>query len=156
MGDREYLLHLYEKEYVKGERHTNQYKQRIKHESKRKHRHLIFDELLNEARILHLNNNQVKVVRYLIDDFNDEFKELHRRLSEEAIILSFMFYVKMIDDPKINITRYRVSTKYELTNQAFETIVCRMLLKFMKRCPIRPYHNYNNDEHEVLIREGKR
>ena len=157
-GDRNinFLLHLYEKEYVDGEIRSNETKKNIRNESKRKHRHLILDELLNEAEKLQLNKNQIKIVRYLIDDFNEEFQELHRQVSEETIILTFMFYVKMIDEPRTRITAYKISTTYNLTDRVFETIICRMLLKFMKKCPIRPYHNYSKDEHEILIKEGKR
>ena len=84
-GDRDirFLLDLYENSvYVKGERHSREYKKKIRDETKRKHRHLIFDELLVEAETLHLTRSQIKIVRYLIDDFNDEFKQLHRNASE--------------------------------------------------------------------------
>lgn len=157
-GDRNinFLLNLYEKEYVKGEIRSNKIKKTIRNESKRKHRHLLLDELILESEKLHLNNNQIKIVRYLIDDFNEEFQELHRQASERTIILAFMFYVKMIDEPRTKLESYKISTTYKLTDRVFETIICRMLLKFMKKCPIRPYHNYSKDEHEILIREGKR
>lgn len=157
--DIEFLLDLYQKNYVKGEIRNNESKKRIRHEAKRKHRHLVFDGLLSETKnikSLHMNNNQIKMVRYLIDEFNLEFQELHRRTSEECIILSFMFYVKMIDQPKINVGSYEICSRHKLTDNVFETIVCRMLLKFMKKCPIVPYHNYNNDEHDRLITTGER
>ena len=67
-----------------------------------------------------------------------------------------MFYVKMIDEPRTKLESYKISTEYNLTDKVFETIICRMLLKFMKKCPIKPYHNYSKDEHEILIKEGKR
>ena len=158
MGERDipFLLELYENEYVKGEQHSKETKKRIRYESKRKNRHLILDELLTEATALQLTKDQIKIIRYLIDEFNTCFKDLHRRVSEETIILAFIFYVKMIDTPKIRIDSYRISTKHHLTNHVFETIVCRMLLQFMKKCPIRPYNDYSKDEHEILIKEGKR
>lgn len=153
-GERDirFLLNLYEKEYVKGEQRPHETKMRIKHESKRKNRHLILNSLLNEAAPLNLNNDQIRIIRYLIDDFNTDFQELHRRVSEETIILAFIFYMKKVDNPKTRIDSYRISTKYNLTPQVFETIICRMLLKFMKKCPIKPYHNYNKDEHTLLMK----
>lgn len=151
-----FLLNLYEKKYVEGELRSNETKKNIRNESKRKHRHLLLNELIMESEHLHLNPNQIKMIRYLIDDFNEEFQELHRQASEKTIILTFMFYVKMIDEPRTRIDAYKISTKYKLTDKVFETIICRMLLKFMKKCPIKPYHNYSKDEHEILIREGKR
>ena len=66
-----FLLNLYEKEYVKGEIRSNQTKKTIRNESKRKHRHLLLDELIIESEKLQLNPNQIKIVRYLIDDFNE-------------------------------------------------------------------------------------
>lgn len=157
-GDRDirFLLNLYENEYVRGEQRPHKAKMRIKHESKRKNRHLIFDSLLNEASILNLNNDQIRIIRYMIDEFNLDFQELHRRVSEETIILAFMFYIKMVDDPKTRIESYRISTKYNLTPHTFETIVCRMLLKFMKKCPIVPYNRYGKDEHELLLKGDER
>lgn len=158
-GDRDirFLLDLYENSaYVKGERHSREYKKKIRDETKRKHRHLIFDELLVEAETLHLTRDQIKIVRYLIDDFNDEFKQLHRNASEEAVVLAFMFYVKKIITPKTRLSSYRITSKYKLTNNMFETILCRMLLKFMKKCPIVPYRNYGRDEHEHLLKGDER
>ena len=151
-----YLLQKYNNQYVKGEKISNTLRNKNRTESKRKHRHLLLDNLKNEAEKLNLNNSQIIIVRYLIDEFNKEFQELHRKASEETIILAFMFYVKMIDEPRTRIDKYRVSSKYNLTDKVYEIILCRMLLKFMKKCPIRPYGNYASDEHDILIREGHR
>lgn len=152
----DYLLNLYESQYVQGEATGKEYRNRNRKESKRKNRHLLLDELLNEAEALHLNRNQIKMIRYLIDEFNDEFQDLHRQASEKTIILAFMFYVKMIDSPRTKLESYKISKTYNLTNNVYETILCRILLKFMKKCPIKPYHNYSKDEHDILIREGRR
>ena len=157
-GERDinFLLNLYEKEYVKGEIRSKETKKKIRYESKRKNRHLIFDNLRNEADTINLTPNQVKLIRYLIDDFNEDFKNLHRKVKEETIILSFMFYVKKIETPSIRLESYRICREYGLTNHVFQIIVCRMLLKFMKKCPIIPTQNYSKDDHEKLLREGKR
>lgn len=159
MGDErdiDFLLNLYEKEYVKGEIRSRESNKKIRNETKRKNRHLIFDELRNEADTINLSPNQVKLIRYLIDDFNEDFKNLHRKVKEECIILAFMFYVKKIETPSIRLESYKIFRKYGLTNHIFEIIICRMLLKFLKRCPIKPIHNYSKDNHEILIREGIR
>ena len=156
MRDIDFLLNLYEKEYVKGERRSKESQKKIRYESKRKNRHLIFDELRNKADTINLSTNQVKLIRYLIDDFNEDFKNLHRKVSEECIILAFMFYVKKIETPSIRLESYKIFREYGLTNHIFEIIVCRMLLKFMKKCPITPRHNYTKDNHEILIHEGIR
>lgn len=168
MNDRslEYILSLYEKPYVKGEIRSPETNRKIRHEQKRKNRHLIFDELclelfnefdelLLETKILNLTSDQKKLVRYLIDEFSNDFKQLHRTASEKTIILAFMFYVKKIENSRIKLQSYRVCKKYGLTDQVFEIIICRLLLSFMERTPIMP-HTHKIDEHEILIREGKR
>jgi len=153
--DVEYLLKLYEQEYVKGEKRSRNYEQKIRYESKRKNRHLILNTLLIEAKPLTLTPNQIKVTRYLIDDFNEDFNQLHRQASEETIILAFIFYMKKVEKASIRLKDYKITSKYGLTNHIFELILCRMLLKFMKRCPIRPTINYTRD-HDGLSRSGKR
>lgn len=150
-----FLLSLYNQPYVKGEIRSKESNRKMRYEKKRKHRQLLFDELILEAKTLVLSPNQKKLVRYLIDDFSSRFKELHHNASEKCIILAFMFYVKKIENSRIKLKSYRVCTKYGLTDQVFEIIVCRLLLEFMARAPIRP-RDYGCDEHDVLIREGKR
>ena len=154
MRDIEFLLNLYEQEYVKGERRSPESQRKIRYESWRKHRHLIFDELLLEIPI-ELNTNQIKVIRYMIDEFNDDFKKLHRRSSDECIILAFMFYLIKIETPKIRLGDYRICSKYGLTDTVFEVILCRLLLSFMKKCPIVPHQTYG-ENHDALVREGRR
>lgn len=153
--DIDFLLDLYEQPYVKGEQRSNDTKNKINIESKRKNRHLILDELLLEAKILVLTPNQKQLVRELIDDFNSDFQNLHRQASEECIILAFIFFVKKLETPRIKLSNYRITKKYKLTDQIFENILCRLTLKFMQRVPIVPRQT-SKDEHDVLIREGKR
>ena len=162
----EYILSLYKKPYVKGEIRSKETRKKIRDESKRKDRHLIFDELclelLNdfdelclEAKTLTLSPNQKLLVRYLIDEFSDNFKELHHTAKKETIILAFMFYTKKIEDSRIKLENYRICKKYDLTDQVFEIIVCRLLDDYMKRVPIVP-REYTKGNHDVLVREGKR
>ena len=153
--DIDFLLDLYKDPYVKGEQRSNDTKNKINVESKRKNRHLILDELLLEAKILVLTPNQKQLVRALIDDFNNDFQNLHRQASEECIILAFIFFVKKLETPRIKLSQYRITKKYKLTDQIFENILCRLTLKFMQRVPIVPRETHR-DEHDVLIREGKR
>jgi len=153
--DIDFLLDLYKDPYVKGEQRSNDTKNKINVESKRKNRHLILDELLLEAKILVLTPNQKQLVRDLIDDFNNDFQNLHRQASEECIILAFIFFVKKLETPRIKLSQYRITKKYKLTDQIFENILCRLTLKFMQRVPIVPRQT-SKDEHDVLVREGKR
>ena len=158
MGDRDikFLLDLYENNnYVKGEEQSRETRRKNKQETKRKNRHLIFDELCLEAKTLIFTPDQKKIVRYLIDDFNNEFQYLHRKASEECIILAFMFFLKKIENPMIRLESYRITKKYGLTDHVFELIVCRLTLEFMKKTPIKP-RQYTRGNHDVMVREGKR
>lgn len=155
MRDIQYLLDTYDNAYVKGEQRSNETKNRIRKESCRKNRHLILDELLLESKSLILTPNDKKTVRYLIDIFTDDFKKLHRRAKDEAIILAFIFYLKKIELPSIRLSDYRICKKYGLTDAVFEIILCRIILYYMRKTPIEPV-TYTKDEHDILIREGKR
>lgn len=170
----EYLIAKYEKPYVNGEGKSQETHNRIKQEAKRKNRHLLFDELYSEAqqeeldinqktfdelyseaKPFTLNVNQIKLVRYLIDIFNNKFKELHRQAKEKTIILAFMFYAKKIEEPRTRVTNWRICTKYKLTENVFEIILCRLVLYFMDKSYIRPVR-YHGADHEILVKEGKR
>lgn len=155
MRDIQYLLDTYDNAYVKGEQRSKHTKNRIRKESVRKNRHLILDELLLESKSLMLTPNDKKTVRYLIDVFSDDFKKLHRRASDEAIILAFIFYLKKIELPSVRLSDYRICNKYGLTDAVFEIILCRIILYYMRKTPIEP-KTYKKDEHDILIREGKR
>lgn len=168
MEDRslEYIISLYEKPYAPGEIRSKETRKRIRDERKRKDRHLIFDELClelfndfetlcDEANTLTLSPNQKKLVRYLIDEFSDRFKELHHTAKKETIILAFMFYTKKLENSKIKLQHYRICSKYDLTDQVFEIILCRLLDDYMKRVPIVP-RQYEKGNHDILVREGKR
>ena len=146
--DIKFLLNLYDSEYVRGEVRSRESQKTIRDESKRKHRHLLLDELITGAN-MPFNPAQRKMARYLIDIFNDDFKTLHRRASEETIILAFIFYLKKIEQPPTRLADYAVTSKYDLTHHVFEIVICRMLLEFMKRTPIQPRQS-TRDEHDTL------
>ena len=88
MDDRnlDYLISVYEKPYVKGEIRSKESNKKIRDEMNCKDRHLLFDELCLEAKTLTLSPNQKKLVRYLIDEFSNDFKQLHHTAKKETII----------------------------------------------------------------------
>ena len=151
----EFLLGLYENNYVKGEVWSKETKKKNRYEMKRKNRHLLFDNLMNESQALHLSKNGKKMVRFLIDDFNDDFKELHHKASEETVILAFIMYAMKLESSTVNINDYKICKRYGLSDNVFELILCRMLIKFMKRCPIKP-REVSKDKHDIYVREGLR
>ena len=66
-----------------------------------------------------------------------------------------MFYAKKIEEPRTRVTNWRICTKYKLTENVFEIILCRLVLYFMDKSYIRPVR-YHGADHEILAREGKR
>jgi len=151
----EFLLNLYEKPYVKGEKRSTESQRKDRHNRKLKNRYRVLDELLYESKPLTLTPNQYRLVKDLIKDFNNRFKELHKQASEETIILAFIFFVKKVEDSRTKVTNWKICKEYGLTDHVFEIILCRLTLGFMERCPIVP-REYGRSDHEVLVKEGKR
>jgi len=89
----------------------------------------------------------------LIDYYHADFKNLHGQAKKEVIILVFIFYVKKIDNPKVNLNNYSVSKKYGLTDPAFKLVICRMFDIFIKNSPMIFYDSTRYD-HEILSRNG--
>lgn len=153
MTDYARLLRKYEKNYVPGEQRSLTYNNKLRQESLLKHRMLIVDQLTLEAKYLLLTKAQKEDVKYLVKLFNNNFKTLHRRVSDETIILAFIFFIKKLDDPKIQLKNYRISKKYNLTDTIFELILCRITDYFMKRSPLK-ISECRRDDHEEMVKTG--
>lgn len=104
---------------------------------------------------LKLTSYQKERVIFLVNKFGGNFKKLHAQAKKEAIILSFIFYIKLIELSTIDVRDYKISSEYGLSNKMFLIIVCRLCEYFMKSAPIVPYGTteYN---HEVLSKNGGR
>ena len=131
MTNYEDLLKKYDKPYVDGEERSNKYHAKVRLESKLKHRMLIVDQLCREAKYLLLTKDQKERVEWLVKVFNEDFNYLHRRVSEETIILAFIVFIKKLDTPKLQLKNYSITRKYNLTDAIFELIVCRIADHFM-------------------------
>ena len=146
------LLKKYEK-YVPGEKRSQEYDHQVRLEARLKNRMLIVDELALEAKYLRLTNSQKQTVKYLVKVFNNDFKSLHRRASDETIILAFIFYMKKLDTPKIQLKNYRITKKYNLTDTIFELILCRVTNYFMLTSPLH-ITSCLKDNHEEMVKTG--
>lgn len=135
------LIKKYEKP-TPGERYTKEYKRKLNQEAQRKHRHLLLDSLLNETPF-NLPKYQVNQIRYWIDRFNNDFKNFHRRSSNETILLAFIFIQRRNLNPYVQIEKYTISNKYNLTTPIFETIQNRLIFQLMKTTELR----YNQKEY---------
>ena len=127
------LLKKYEKIHP-AERFTNQYRNKIRSEIRIKNRHLLLDQLLLEVpfRITHVEKQRV---RYLIDTYSN-FNDLHRRASEECIILAFIFFMHKLKNSKRVPEDYRICNKYGLTDRIYTLIITKLLNEVMKNQPL--------------------
>lgn len=116
--------------YNNGERYSNEYKRKIRQDSARKHRHLILDELITEVPF-HLTKTQTTQIRYWIDSFNEDFKNFHRRSSNETIILALIFIQRKQFDNKTRVEEFSICSKYNLTEPVFLTIQNRLIFNLM-------------------------
>ena len=149
MKDIQAKLEKYNNTFVPGEKRTPEYEKDIMRKRILKRRKQIAKSMKYEAKYLLITDTHLEQVYYLIKIFNDDFKTLHKRASEETIILAFIFYCIRIDNSKINLNNYRISKKYKLTEQVFSLILSRMLHFFMKQQPIAPIETSDYDHNEL-------
>lgn len=135
------------------ERFNNEHNNEIRREARRKNRHLILDELLLEVPF-NLNKDQIKNIRYLLDRFNEDFKNFSRNSSNETIILAFIMMHRKQANPKLNVERLSISKKYKLTNSKFQTIQNRLIFRLMQTTELR-YSQSKYYDHEILVKEGR-
>lgn len=154
MTDYEKLLKKYEPAYVPGEERSLEYNHNFRVQARLKHRMLLVDELTLEVKYFLLTPSQKETVKYLVKVFNGNFKSLHRQASDETIILAFIFYLKKLDTPKLQLKDYRITKKYRLTDAIFELILCRVTNYFMVHHPVCLTTSLR-DDHDKLVREGE-
>lgn len=153
MTDINRLLETYDSGYVPGERRSTKYNNRKKTEAKIQNRIRLLNQILQELpEMLLLNKDQVMLCENLIQTFVN-FNYLHRRASEETILLSFIFYQLKLDKPGIKIEKYNISHKYKLTTPVFVNIVSRIANYYMLHSPINIRQTLAYD-HELLIKNG--
>lgn len=129
---------------------SNEYDLKLKSDNRRKHRHLLLDELLNETPFK-LTSNQITQIRYWIDTFNNDFKGFHRQASNETIILAFIMMQQKNTNPRLNVEKYTISQKYQLNNTIFETIQNKLIFKLMRTLPL-VYNQARYVNHEILTK----
>lgn len=149
MTDYQELLIKYSAPYVSGEKRSSTYEREVKRKQRLKRRLIKLDLLLNEAKVLFVSDTQKKQLQFLIKKYSNNFKKLHRNASEETIILAFIFYLKKLEDSLIQIQKYRICTKYNLTHNTFETIIIRLTADYFSKDYIKPELSTDYD-HEVL------
>ena len=148
------LLKKYDKTYVSGEKRTKDTETEHKRKQTKAEKHRIADDLIREADKLYLTGDDINHVHYLIDKFTD-FNKLHRKASNEKIILSFIWYTYKLNNPKRRISEYSILKKYGLTEDIFELISVRMLKVALAESPIVPKGTLKYDNN-ILYKTGVR
>ena len=110
---------------------SNEYDQQLKTDHRRKHRHLLLDQLLNEIPF-RLTNPQIQQIRYWIDTFHPYWKQFHRQASDETILLAFIMIQRKQQNKRLKVNRFTISRKYNLTNAIFITIQNQLIFQLMR------------------------
>ena len=114
---------------------SNEYDQQLKTDHRRKHRHLLLDQLLNEIPF-RLTNPQIQQIRYWIDTFHPYWKQFHRQASDETILLAFIMIQRKQQNKRLKVNRFTISRKYNLTNAIFITIQNQLIFQLMRTTPM--------------------
>lgn len=146
-----YLIEKYNSSYVKGEKHSTQTNKVNKQNQRKIEKHMLCEELIDEIN-LNFSPYQKEFIHYLIDRF-DDFKKLHGRAKNEAIILVFMFFTKKIDDARINLNNYSISKKYGLDDNLFKLVLCRICDDYVKNSAM-IFQESTKFNHEILSKNG--
>lgn len=156
MSNVDYLVNKYDKQRMPYEDRGKDHDKKRKREERQKELELITTELLTECQTykkLQLTPYQELRVRFLVNHFGNDFKMLHGQAKTETIILAFIFYIKINEVGRARLNDYKITSKYALTDNIFEIIVCRLCEYYMKRMPIVPVGSTDYD-HEILSRNG--
>ena len=150
-----YLLKKYST-YVPGEKRTPEYdnmkrQQRILHDNIQ-----LLHELNNELPInLQLNRCDIRIAETLAKLFHGNLKTLCRNCKKELIYLVFIFYLKKMENPSLQIEEEPVLIEKGLNTQIYTLIISRTLKYYMEHVPI-PITTTTDYDHDLLIRNGGR
>ena len=148
------LLREYNKTYVPGERRSTEYNKMIRHKNMQKTNiHLLHDLNRELPETLQLNKCDLKLAETLVATFNNNLKYLHKQTKKEVILLSFIFYIKKMENPKLQIEDYTILLKYGLTTSIYSLIITRVARHYMTTKPI-PITTTTDYDHDLLIRKG--
>lgn len=147
-------IKLYNNAYVKGEVRSKEYETRLKQTKALHAKKDLADTMFNDLPFS-FAPYQKQQVKQLITE-NKNFKKLHGNASNEEIILSLIFFVKMQEDDTIRIDKNkRLLNKYNINiekyHNTYEIILCRLLHKILANTPITPTEPKNVD-HNILYK----
>lgn len=156
MTTQDFLVKTYDKQRLPYEDRGKEYDKLRKRRERQRELEDICDDLFIECekyKKLQLTDYQKRRVIYLVNNFGKDFKRLHGTAKKEAIILSFIFYIKINELGTLRLNEYKLASQYGLNDNIFEIIVCRLCEHFMSKMPIVPYTSTSYD-HEILSKNG--
>lgn len=154
MTDINTLLKKYQANYVPGERRSNEYDNMIRQQNTLSDNIHLLHQLNQELpTTLTLNKCDLKIAETLAKTFTGNLKTLCRNCKKEVIFLTFLFYIKKMENPLIQLEDYTIFQKYGLTTSIYSLIISRALQHYMHTRPI-PITTTTDYDHEKLIRNG--
>ena len=149
--DINYLLRKYNNDYTNGEQRSDEYNKKMKQKQRLYKKLQLAEELFLETPF-HLTNDDKEQVKHLIRMYPN-FRKLHGKASNEQIILAFIFYTKIPLDSNIKLDKYEITSKYNLSHNTFEIIICRLTLEYLKEVYIIP--TIPKDKNHEILMKGK-
>ena len=149
-----HLLNKYSSSYVPGEKRSLEYDNMIRQKNTLQDNiHLL--HILNKElpETLQLNRCDMKIAENLVAVFNTNLKTLHKQAKTETILIVFIFYLKKMENPKLQIEDYTILKKYGLTTSIYSLIISRAFMYYMEHVPI-SIKTTTDYDHEKLIRNG--
>lgn len=154
MKDINALLKKYSKNYVPGEKRSTKYDNMIRQQTTLQDNiHLLHTLNQELPDTLQLNRCDIRIAETLVAVFNTNLKTLHKNCKTETILLVFLFYLKKMENPKLQIEDYSILKNYGLTTQIYSLIISRALKYYMEHVPI-SIKTTTEYDHEKLIRNG--
>ena len=153
-------LNLYKNTYVNGEVRSKKYEAQVKQKKELNYKLDLADTMFNGLEF-QFKQPQKEQVKTLIHTFKN-FKELHPKATNEEIILSFIFYIKWLDEKnkidwnsvenqKTIRTLIPKIEKQVLFPNTFEIIQCRITSHYVTHTPILPTEPEHID-HNILYK----
>jgi len=154
MKNIEQLLKKYSKPYVPGEKWSKEYDKMI-HQNMNLQDNITLLHQLNQElpNTLQLNKCDLRIAENLAKTFHGNLKLLHKTAKKEVIYLVFLFYLKKMENPLLQIEDYSIFKKYGLTTQIYSLIISRAFRYYMEHVPV-AMETTTDYDHEKLIRNG--
>lgn len=144
----------YNKKYVPGEKRSRTYDNKIHQEKTLQENIKLLHDLNRELpETLQLNRCDLRLAEHLVKVFNNNLKYLLRQGKTETILLTFIFYLRKMENPHIKIEDYTILRKYGLNNNNYSLIISRVCMYYMMNTPL-SINETTKYDHDLLLRNN--